>query len=159
MKDNFTTANDHLLDSHRHTSTMSRPSRCHNSLTALILKTTLPSSSLLAQCATFHRLDCPRKTIGKMDTTLDPKPRLCGWKMGMKYRPNINGINELINRYAGWGLGHFQKPYLRSLTSHLIPKGLCAKKFNWAHDQLSSNHLCVSPPINGIVLMGSPEVN
>lgn len=49
--------------------------------------------------------------------------------------------------YAGWGLGHFQKPYLRSLTSHLVPKDLCAKKFNWPQDQLSSNHLCVSPPM------------
>ncbi|KAH9400877.1 Transmembrane protease serine 4 [Tyrophagus putrescentiae] len=50
--------------------------------------------------------------------------------------------------YAGWGLGRYQRPYLRSLTSHLVPKHLCAKKFNWPFDQLSSSHLCVAPPIN-----------
>lgn len=50
--------------------------------------------------------------------------------------------------YAGWGLGHYQQPYLRSLTSHLVPKDICAKKLNWPLDQMSSNHLCVSPPIN-----------
>lgn len=50
--------------------------------------------------------------------------------------------------YAGWGLGHYQAPYLRSLTSHLIPKDECLHKFNWHPEQLSSNHLCVLPPIN-----------
>lgn len=61
--------------------------------------------------------------------------------------------------YAGWGLGRFQKPYLRSLTSHLVPKHMCAKKFNWPYDQMSSNHLCVSPPINVCVGgIGTPLV-
>ncbi|KAI2800539.1 hypothetical protein BLOT_011926 [Blomia tropicalis] len=61
--------------------------------------------------------------------------------------------------YAGWGLGHFQKPYLRSLTSHLMTKDLCSDKFNWPHDQLSSNHLCVAPPINVCVGgVGTPLV-
>lgn len=50
--------------------------------------------------------------------------------------------------YAGWGLGQYQQPYLRSLTSHLVPKDLCAKEFNWPQEQMSNNHLCVTPPIN-----------
>ncbi|KAH9516496.1 hypothetical protein DERF_007231 [Dermatophagoides farinae] len=62
--------------------------------------------------------------------------------------------------YAGWGLGHYQKPYLRSLSSHLIPKDSCSKKFNWSPDQLSSSHLCVNPPINVCVGgIGTPLVS
>ena len=62
--------------------------------------------------------------------------------------------------YAGWGLGHYQKPYLRSLSGHLIPKDSCSKKFNWSPDQLSSSHLCVNPPINVCVGgIGTPLVS
>lgn len=45
------------------------------------------------------------------------------------------------------------------MTSHLVPKHLCAKKFNWPFDQLSSSHLCVAPPINVCVGgIGTPLV-
>lgn len=61
--------------------------------------------------------------------------------------------------YTGWGLGHYQKPYLRSLSSHLIPRDTCSKKFNWAPDQLSNTHMCVIPPINVCVGgIGTPLV-
>ncbi|KAF7488198.1 Proclotting enzyme [Sarcoptes scabiei] len=71
-----------------------------------------------------------------------PLPRRDDWENGYYFG------NRARVLYAGWGLGHYQNPYLRSLTAHLIPKDTCAKKFNWAPDQLSTTHLCVNPPIN-----------